>query len=53
MKKGKLLLEYDREKLCRKCADSAVYLTTVRGEETVELTGKEEVKAGEVLIRLT
>ena len=52
VKKGKLLLEYDRENLCRKCADSAVYLTTGRGEESVELTGKEEVKAGESLIWL-
>lgn len=51
VRRGKLLLEYDREKLSRECTDTAVYLTS-RGEEQgpLELAAGEEVRAGEALL---
>lgn len=51
IRKGKLLLEYDREKLCRKCEDTAVYVT-VEGEqpEGVCITEKDQVKTGETIL---
>ena len=50
VRKGKLLLEYDREKLSGECEDMAVYLTA-RGEENgkLEFTQEEEVRAGDAL----
>lgn len=50
VRKGKLLLEYDREKLSKECDDTAVYLMS-RGEEngTLEMAAGEEVRAGEAL----
>lgn len=51
IRRGKLLLEYDREKLCRKCEDTAVYVT-VEGEqpEGVCITEKDQVKIGETIL---
>ena len=50
IRRGKLLLEYDREKLSRECDDTAVYLMA-KGEENgkLELAAPEEVKAGDAL----
>ena len=50
IRKGKLLLEYDREKLSGECEDMAVYLMA-RGEEkwNMELADVKQVKTGEVL----
>lgn len=53
IRKGKLLLEYDREKLCRECGDTAVYLTAVGlWEENVEveITDLEQVRSGEEIL---
>ena len=50
IRRGKLLLEYDREKLSRECDDTAVYLMA-KGEEAMELEPVEasQVKMGEAL----
>ncbi len=50
IRRGKLLLEYDRDKLTRECEDTAVYLTA-RGEDNgkLEFVREEEVKAGDAL----
>lgn len=51
VRKGKLLLEYDREKLCRKCEDTAVYVTVESEQpEEVCVTEKDLVKTGETLL---
>ena len=50
IRRGKLLLEYDREKLDRECEDTAVYLMA-KGERTATLepAGESEVKTGDAL----
>ncbi len=50
VRRGKLLLEYDRERLSRECSDMSVYLMS-RGEENGELepAAGEEVRAGDAL----
>lgn len=51
VRKGKLLLEYDREELAEKCVDTAVYLSALNVEEdTLEVTGREWVGRGESLV---
>jgi len=51
IRRGKLLLEYDREKLSRECEDTAVYLTA-RGErgEEIESIDNGKVQKGEALL---
>lgn len=50
IRRGRLLLEYDREKLSEECGDTATYLMT-RGESNGELKLVEDhqVKAGDAL----
>lgn len=50
IRRGKLLLEYDRERLSRECDDMDVYLTA-KGEENgkLEFARESEVKAGDAL----
>lgn len=50
VRRGRLLLEYDRETLCRKCQDTAVYVT-VGGEQEGELEIEEDlpVKVGDCI----
>ena len=50
IRRGKLLLEYDREKLDRECEDTAVYLMA-KGDRTTTLepAGESEVKMGDAL----
>ena len=50
IRKGKLLLEYDREKLAEECEDTAVYLMA-KGEQAsyMEPAAESEVKTGEVI----
>lgn len=50
VRRGKLLLEYDREKLSGECEDTAVYLLA-KGEDAgeLELVEAERVRSGEAL----
>ncbi|MCR5459935.1 MAG: PTS glucose transporter subunit IIA [Acetatifactor sp.] len=50
IRRGRLLLEYDREKLSKECEDTATYLTA-KGEDCtgMELVGGGQVKAGDAL----
>ena len=50
IRRGKLLLEYDREKLSGECDDTAVYLLA-KGEEgnQLQMVEAREVRAGEAL----
>ena len=51
IRRGRLLLEYDREKLSKECEDTATYLVT-RGESNGEmkLVEDHQVKAGDALL---
>ncbi|MBO4514234.1 MAG: PTS glucose transporter subunit IIA, partial [Lachnospiraceae bacterium] len=48
IRRGKLLLEYDREKLDRECEDTAVYLMAEQTGE-MEPSGESQVEMGEAL----
>ena len=48
IRRGKLLLEYDREKLNRECEDTAVYLMAEQAGE-MEPAGDSQVEMGEAL----
>lgn len=50
IRRGKLLLEYDRERLSRECEDTAVYLCA-KGEhaENLEMVEADQIKTGEAL----
>lgn len=50
IRRGKLLLEYDRERISRECEDTAVYLLPkAESEQEVERADVSQVKAGEAL----
>ena len=50
IRRGKLLLEYDRERISNECEDTAVYLLPKReSEQEVEMADVSQVKAGEAL----
>ncbi len=51
IRRGRLLLEYDREKLSKECEDTATYLVT-RGENhgEMKLVEDHQVKAGDALL---
>ena len=54
IRRGRLLLEYDREKLSKECEDTATYLTA-KGEDGagMELVGEGPVKVGDALFWLS
>lgn len=50
VRRGRLLLEYDRETLCRKCQDTAVYVTVDEGQEgELAIAEDRPVKVGDCI----
>ena len=50
VRRGRLLLEYDRDTLCRKCQDTAVYVTVGDGQEgELEIEEDLPVKVGDCI----